>query len=368
MVVLMPAASSWAQMVAEYLSQSGLSIHVVDFNSSLGTNSLVNDQSIERLRQKVAGVHMLTSSGPFPWRTAVGAHRLRRLVRSTASSGVLALYGGLQAAIAWASGVRPYIVYVVGSDVLLADRTRRFIAAVSLRRAARILSNGEYLAAKTAEMVSPVPVEPLYFGIDLQRFRPEQPVSAPRFVCTRVFHQVYNNDTIVRAVSQLGDTAPDFAVEFLSSGPLLGPTRQLADDILAPSTRAKVRFAGGVSDEELLAALRAARFYLSASRSDGASASLLEGMACGLFPIVTDIPANREWIRHGENGLLFPAGDHVALSRAMTRALEGAPWIDAAVAANLELVRRRADVQRNLERLTQLIGQYCGITSHGGAN
>lgn len=36
--------------------------------------------------------------------------------------------------------------------------------------------------------------------------------------------------------------------------------------------------------------------FISIPSSDSTSVSLLEAMCCGLFPIVSDLPANREWI------------------------------------------------------------------------
>ena len=50
--------------------------------------------------------------------------------------------------------------------------------------------------------------------------------------------------------------------------------------------------------------------------------SLLEAMAAGCFPVVSDIAGNREWIEDGVGGLLFPVGDAAALGRCLERALD----------------------------------------------
>jgi L-malate glycosyltransferase len=360
LLVLMPSASSWAQMVVEHLATTGFAVHVVDFNPPLGTNPEVTARAVAGLREKVNGVHLVAPAGPFAWRLVQGARKLRALARETGAEMVLTLYGGMQAAIAWLSGVRPYAVYVVGSDVLLADRIRRLISRRSIHGAATVLANGGYLADRTRAIAPGAKVEALYFGIDLTRFRPTAvPVTAAHFVCSRVFHEVYDNATIVRAIGHLSDLPADFGVHFLSSGPLLQPTIVLADQTLEPGARQTVAFAGGVSDEELVTSLRSSRFYLSASRSDGASASLLEGMACGLFPIVTDIPANREWVTHGKNGLLFKPGDHLALADAMNHAMREPAMVAGALDTNTRLVAERANMEINLKRLSQVILQHC---------
>src|SRR5205814_1634448 len=98
----------------------------------------------------------------------------------------------------------------------------------------------------------------------------------PAFVCSRAFDVVYDNATIVRAVGELRRAPATFAFTFLSNGPLLRETIALADRELDSVTRSRVSFAGGVALDALTEALRSASVYISASRSDGASSSLLE--------------------------------------------------------------------------------------------
>ena len=45
--------------------------------------------------------------------------------------------------------------------------------------------------------------------------------------------------------------------------------------------------------------------YISIPTSDSTSVTLLEAMAAGSLPIVSDLPANREWIEDGKNGFLL---------------------------------------------------------------
>ena len=50
---------------------------------------------------------------------------------------------------------------------------------------------------------------------------------------------------------------------------------------------------------------RRAQIVASPSIHDGTPNSLLEGIACGCFPIAGDLESIREWITPNENGLLF---------------------------------------------------------------
>ena len=227
-------------MVVEYLTKSGLSIHVIDFNDAggAGANRERDAQSIATLRAKVERVHLISAPRAFAARAFVGAWKLRQVARGCDARMVLALYGGMQAAIACLSGVRPYCVYVVGSDVLEADRIRKLISRVSLNQASAVLVNGQYLAAKAREVAPEARMELLYLGIDIERFQPP-PVRnhAPHFVCSRAFAEVYDNGTIVRALAALPAVPPAFELSFLSAGPLLADTIALADRIIPPAVR-----------------------------------------------------------------------------------------------------------------------------------
>jgi L-malate glycosyltransferase len=55
--------------------------------------------------------------------------------------------------------------------------------------------------------------------------------------------------------------------------------------------------------------LRAIDIFVLPSTSEALSNALLEAMACGCCPVASRVGGNPELIRHGENGMLFEAGD-----------------------------------------------------------
>ena len=71
----------------------------------------------------------------------------------------------------------------------------------------------------------------------------------------------------------------------------------------------RVAFAGQISQTVLPDWYHRADLYISPSHVDGSSVSLMEALACGLPCLVSDIPANKEWVTEGENGWLFRDGD-----------------------------------------------------------
>jgi glycosyltransferase involved in cell wall biosynthesis len=68
--------------------------------------------------------------------------------------------------------------------------------------------------------------------------------------------------------------------------------------------------------------LRAIDIFVLPSRSEALSNSLLEAMACGCCPVASRVGGNVELIHHGQNGMLFEAGNVDQLRHALERLIE----------------------------------------------
>jgi glycosyltransferase involved in cell wall biosynthesis len=111
------------------------------------------------------------------------------------------------------------------------------------------------------------------------------------------------------------------------------------------------RFVGRLEAREMAEWLGRADVYLSASRSDSTSLSLLEAMASGAVPVVSDIEGNREWVGDGQGARLFAPGDRDGLTRALDAALDDPDWRERARTLNRTVVERRADHARNMSEI-----------------
>ena len=61
--------------------------------------------------------------------------------------------------------------------------------------------------------------------------------------------------------------------------------------------------------------MRAADLFVLGSHREGGSSALVEAMATGRTPVVTDIPSSRALTGNGAVGELWPCGDSRALGR-----------------------------------------------------
>jgi glycosyltransferase involved in cell wall biosynthesis len=74
---------------------------------------------------------------------------------------------------------------------------------------------------------------------------------------------------------------------------------------------------GKVNHDELQYWFSAADFFISGSYHEAAGYALIECMACGCIPVVTDIPPFKKITNNGQFGLLFQPGNVDSLTKAL---------------------------------------------------
>ena len=201
------------------------------------------------------------------------------------------------------------------------------------------------------------------WGIESRAFSPAGPLppltampfgsGTIRLICTRSWEPIYGMDVLMEAFLHayraekrlrlllLGDgSGREYIHKFITQN-------SLSDVVLTP---------GRLRESELPKWFRSASAYLSCAKSDGTSVSLLQAMAVGLPVIVTDIPANREWVTEGENGWLATGAEDFAAKIIAVSDLS-AVRCEAISLSNQRIVVERADWDRNFPRLLHLYGQ-----------
>jgi glycosyltransferase involved in cell wall biosynthesis len=142
-------------------------------------------------------------------------------------------------------------------------------------------------------------------------------------------------------------------VTFTSPGPELDDARRLADQSLPARRLESIEFLGGVTGSQMSEILRVADVYVSVSLSDGTSTSLLEAMATGAYPVLSDIPANRELLLPDQDNLaLVPLDQPAALARTLGRVIADKDLRGRSAILNRDLVMERADSRSTIKQLT----------------
>jgi glycosyltransferase involved in cell wall biosynthesis len=106
----------------------------------------------------------------------------------------------------------------------------------------------------------------------------------------------------------------------------------------SPALSGRVRLRGRLPPGEMPAAYSAADVFVLGSHREGSGYALLEALACGCVPVVSDIPSFRALTAAGAVGALWPAGDADAFARRLV------------ALANADLERLRAAAAAHFAR------------------
>jgi glycosyltransferase involved in cell wall biosynthesis len=112
-----------------------------------------------------------------------------------------------------------------------------------------------------------------------------------------------------------------------------------------------------VPNEELCYYLNSAEIYVSTSISDGTSMSLLEAMACGLPVVVSDVPANCEWVQDGVNGFIVPRKKVNPISEKVLALLNDRVLAEKMGNTNVSIANERADLDKNYPKFDSIYEQ-----------
>jgi glycosyltransferase involved in cell wall biosynthesis len=140
----------------------------------------------------------------------------------------------------------------------------------------------------------------------------EEPISnLNQLLVTRTWTPLHNNELILKAFLSLY-SKHELSITFIEPP---DTHEQMGDSIKLQLESKGVKFIKPMSNESLRILLPEYGVYISASKSDGTSISLLEAMDANRICLVSDFPSNTEVIVDGENGFIFENGNLESLKQ-----------------------------------------------------
>lgn len=285
--------------------------------------------------------------------------QVRALTRHLAPDAVHGHYitsSGLWAA---ASGHPRIALTAWGSDILLTPKQHALWHGLTgwiLRRASLITADSQDVLAEIGHYGVTAPTHEILWGADTDFFTPQEAArdrSPIEWLSLRSWEPNYQIDRIIDAYARAKRHGTD----------KLGPLHLLGGGSLESSLRAQVRqlqldqsviFHGRLKDTEMRAVMQRCAVSISVPQSDATSVSVLESMACGLAMLVSDLPANRQWVDE-RGGMVVPSGDAQALSHAMLQLAGLTPLERMALGAhNRNLVLAKASRRLQMDLMFKL--------------
>ncbi len=313
-------------------------------------------------------IHWAGGDKPFNWSQSLPLLLdLKRVIREIQPHLIQA--GPVQTAafLVALSGFRPLVTTSWGSDLLVdAQRSAwyRRVTRYTMQHSAVLVGDCQPVReAAIAHGMNPEMIVTFPWGVDLNHFSPtsraiEQPLFPTQankpfvVLSTRAWEPIYGVDVLAKGFCMAAQDIPDLRLVMLGNGSLAGRLRGIFE---GERMLDRVTFPGQVQQSNLPRYYRSIDLYISASRSDGTSISLLEAMACGRPVLVSDIPGNRAWVEPGVQGWWFKDGNPHSLAEALIEAYNQRPHLSEMGQAARRLAEERADWSKNF---TKLLGAY----------
>jgi glycosyltransferase involved in cell wall biosynthesis len=266
---------------------------------------------------------------------------VRMAIRALRPDVLHSLYAGGYGFLGALAGFHPFIVSAWGSDVLVVPqvepRMKRVIRG-SLGKADLITSESAHMTASIRALGITQPILNIPAGADTAIFHPDtklgsKPEAPPLIVSTRHLEPVYNVRLLIDALPEILKVFPTATAAIIGDGSM---RRELECRTTELGIEKSVCFLGRLSPPEVADYLCKADVFVSTSLSDGNNISLKEAMACGTFPVVTNIPVNREWIQQGLNGFLVDTLDPRDLANHVIEGIESPALRSSAADLNRE--------------------------------
>lgn len=267
---------------------------------------------------------------------------LRRLIRRWRPDVVHAHFVSSYGVLSWmAAGAVPVVQFAWGSDVLWHDqraRWHRTLVERTLRRAALVIVDAEEVGATVATLAPATSVDLVRYGPPLD-WTSASRTERRMILSPRQLKPFYNVDVVVRAFAESGAMEAGWTLEVLSGGSSTAALEALVDTLEIVEA---VRFWPRVTRGELQRLFLDAAIVCSVPSSDATSVALLEGMATGAYPIVSDLAANRALILSGTNGSIVPVGEVAPLAAAIAAAIDDVEGRARAASRNRQWVAANA--------------------------
>jgi len=277
--------------------------------------------------------------------------------------------GGKLGTMATLSGIRPFVVTVMGGDVL-PEQHPGGLSRLERRATRRILERADLVLVKSnalrpvVEALGPLPgrIETVRWGVDPDRFRHDPEAEAGLrerlgllstdvpLLSPRILGPLYNTHLLVDAMPAILERVPH-AVLLLTEYNATPGYRELLEQRIAPlGLRDRVRFVGAVGAADMPALYAVAAVAVMVPSSDGLPQSLFEAMASGTPVVLGRLSGYTEVVSDGGTAVLCDFTPP-SIAEAVLRLLTDEPFRKGVATRALARVAECAFLPREIARV-----------------
>ena len=198
-------------------------------------------------------------------------------------------------------------------------------------------------------------------GLDIKLYDPAGESKEKRILVMSRLQEYKNVQTILKAIARIPDDQwYGWQADILGDGPFRKELEQLVLDL---GISMRVSFRGWVdnSTPEQIRYLKKAAVYITASRFENCPMSVLEAVAAGCYPLMSDIEGHRQFFKNGSDSPFFRPDDEEELAEKLKNLLSQDPQALIPEGADLALYDNKRVTEHFLRLFKRVTAKHNAI-------
>jgi len=200
---------------------------------------------------------------------------------------------------------KPIVLTAWGSDILINPKKSillKMMVKYILRNVDVITSDSEYMANVIRDLNNKEDQDIIICNFGVQEF--DIPIEKKKVIYSnRTHNPLYRIDEVLKAFARFkeSEAQDEWIIKIAGRGSETERLKQLAQKL---DIEKSIEFIGFVDAETNASLYAESTYFISIPNSDATAMSLLEAMYFKCIPILSNLPANKEWVESGVNGLI----------------------------------------------------------------
>lgn len=313
--------SSHTQKWAIGLANNNVAVGIFSFNKA-DSNFLAENKNIQILFQPTEKPSATSFFDKLSYLKYLG--RLKKEIKNFKPNILHAHYATSYGLLGALSNFKPFIISAWGTDVMQFPQSNflnKAILKFNFKRADVICATSKTIA-NYIHPISKKTIEIIPFGIDLQKFKPNELNEKSNhnivFSCIKSLEKIYNIDLVIKAFSKLiiDENSADFRLQIVGGGSEECNLKKLCNDLKISQL---VTFTGKIPSSEIPFYCQKMDVLVNISAYESFGVSVIEAMACEKAVIASNVGGLAEIIKNEEDGLLVTVNNIEEVTAAMKK-------------------------------------------------
>lgn len=364
---LADAGSIHTQRWVKYFADNGHEVHLISFRP-FGDSNIENVKLhlLKRLRPQIRFIS-------FPTNLFFEVIQVKNVIKKIKPDIVNAHYLGYYGFYGALSGFHPFVASVWGSDVLVApnkSKISKYKISYTLKKADMITTTAEFMKEYLIRKfnVSKNKIVRIPWGVDLKIFHHgyeeevkrlkeslEIVANSPIIISNRHMNPTYEIQSIIESIPYVTKKYPNVTFVLI---------RGYGSPNFENEMKVRAKKLGIINNtyfiprlmppEEMAIFLNASDMFISIPKTDQFGSSIMEGMACGVIPIVSTIKVYKQYLTDGDNTFFVDPENPKEIAEKIIYCIEHPEIKEKFYEINRKIIEEKENWDKNAKKMGEL--------------